>query len=243
LSWLFIVALGIIWAAFLLPFGARRASPASTVEEFERKMDLLAETNRSPSGRWVLVPRKGERFMGPRDRKRMRIRRRRRVVFNVLAEATALTLLIGLFPPLRPMLEVTAVLGGILLVYVGLLLHIRALEIREGRALRARRLETARYERLRIEALQRAAFLAGNGNGNGHSANGRAVKGNGHTNGHSGNGHHDEAGNANGHRRAPAHAVTDEDDAELMDAGVRIIEDDVHVVIRRTSEAGRSVAH
>jgi hypothetical protein len=229
LSWLFIVALGIIWAAFLLPFGARRASPASTVEEFERKMDLLAETNRSPSGRWVLVPRKGERFMGPRDRKRMRIRRRRRVVFNVLAEATALTLLIGLFPPLRPMLEVTAVLGGILLVYVGLLLHIRALEIREGRALRARRLETARYERLRIEALQRAAFLAGNGNGNG--------------NGHSGNGHHDEAGNANGHRRAPAHAVTDEDDAELMDAGVRIIEDDVHVVIRRTSEAGRSVAH
>src|SRR6266581_9569719 len=110
LSWLFIAGLGIIWAAFLLP-SDRSASPVSTVEEFERKMDMLAETNGVSPGRWVLVPRKGERFLGSRDRKRLRVRRRRRQVFSVLVEATGLTLLIGLFPPLHLMLVGTAILA------------------------------------------------------------------------------------------------------------------------------------
>jgi hypothetical protein len=263
LSWLFIAALGIIWGAFLLPFGARRASPASTVEEFERKMDLLAETNRPPSGRWVLVPRKGERFLGPRDRMRMRARRRRRVVFTFLVEATLVTALIGLFPPLRGMLLGTAVLGGILVLYVALLLRLRTVEVRRDRALRRSRLEAARFERFRVEALQRAAYASGNrngyANGNGHGrvgvggSNGNGLpehraSGQGHSNGN-GRVPHVAASNGNGHGHGHAGGSTlllGELEEPLFGAGVRIIEDDVHVIVRRTSdleaETGRRAA-
>ncbi len=44
LTWLLLAALGIIWAALLLP--SRSRSPKSSVEEFEQKMNLLAEANR-----------------------------------------------------------------------------------------------------------------------------------------------------------------------------------------------------
>lgn len=223
MSWLFIGGLCIIWAAFLLPVGSRRASPATTVEDFERKMDLLAETNRAPAGRWVLVPRKGERFLGARDRKRMRVRRRRRLIFSFLVEATALALLIGLFPPLRAMLVGAAILGVILVLYVGLLVHLRTQE-RHVALVRARQAasrarfeaEMGRLQRVPVEALRRAARPNGNGNGNG----------NGHANGN---------GNGNGHDRATGRVLSRDED-ELTAAGLLIEEDDVHVIVRRSSD-------
>src|SRR6266496_1394625 len=110
-TWLLVAGLGIIWVASLLPHRRGRTSPTSSIEEFERKMNLLADTHRTSSGRYVLIPRENERFVGPRDRERIRVRRRRRTVFTVLFEATGVSLLIGLFPPLRAMLFVTAVLA------------------------------------------------------------------------------------------------------------------------------------
>lgn len=138
LGWLFVGVLGIIWFAFLLPYGRCWSSPTSSVEEFERNMDLLAETNGRSPGRWVLIPRKGARFLGARDRSRMRVRRRRRQILAFLVELTLLALIIGLFPPLHRMLVVPVVLGCVLLVYVLALMRIRVVEVDRARALRTR---------------------------------------------------------------------------------------------------------
>jgi len=164
------------------------------VEEFERKMDLLAETNGRTAGRWVLVPRKGERFMGPRDRERARLRRRRRTVFTVLLEATVLTLLIGLFPPLRMMLLGTAVLGFVLLVYIGLLVKLRADQAHRARVLRAHRARSmAEYRTVPAGAVRRMVAPPTNGHAD--------ANGNGHTN-----------GDGHGHVAEPEHlSIVDED--------------------------------
>jgi hypothetical protein len=130
-----VAVLGIIWAAFLIP--SRRRSPRSSVEEFERKMTILADANNwSSAGRWVLMPQRGQRFMGSRDRSRARVRRRRRQVFTVLVEATGVTFLIGLVPRLRPMLYGTAILVGLLVIYTLMLLKIRADEVQLARTKR-----------------------------------------------------------------------------------------------------------
>jgi hypothetical protein len=116
-DWLLLAVLGIIWAVFLIP----HRGPQQSVEGFERDMDMLSHLNRP--GRWVLMPRKDERFRGPGGRARARARERRRRVFIVLFEAIALTGLIGAFPPLRAMWWVT---GGFLVVlggYVSLLVR------------------------------------------------------------------------------------------------------------------------
>jgi len=140
-SWLMLAALGMIWAAFLLPRerggGARR-----TVEDFERNMDLLAQTGGHGRGRWIVTPQKGVAFMGPRARAQQRARERRRRVFVVLLEAITLTLLIGLVPPLRPMWYVTGILLLLLAAYVWLLLWIKE------RGPEARTLERTRLVRI-----------------------------------------------------------------------------------------------
>lgn len=147
LGWLLVVALGIIWATFLFPFLRRRRSPVTTVEEFEQKMDFLAETNVSPRGRWVITPRTGEPFLGERGRSRNRVRERRRQVFTLLIEATGLALLIGLFPPFHRILLGAAALGGLLFIYTLLLIRIRSIEGHRARLRRARRagVRTALY--------------------------------------------------------------------------------------------------
>lgn len=242
LSWLFIVGLGIIWAAFLLP--SKGTSPVSSVEEFEKKMEMLAETNGVSPGRWVLVPRKGERFLGPRDRKRLRVRRRRRQIFSVLIEATGLTLLMGLFPPLRLMLVGTAILAVLLLLYIALLVSIKADEASKARMMRARRdAALAAIEQVPAEAVRRAALAAGYGRADPHGdafPNGHhylrgyhATLPNGNGNGHSnGNGHGN--GNGNGHRRTSVFEIQGAEE-QLLESGVRIL-DDVHVVLRRRME-------
>jgi hypothetical protein len=193
----------------------------STVEEFERKMDMLAETNGVAPGRWVLVPRKGERFMGSRDRTRVRMRRRRRQVFSFLVEATALTLLIGFFPPLRMMLVGTVILAVLLLLYMLLLIQLKATEEANARVAQARHV-MVRQPRPRAQVFARMHAPAGaigkrNGHGNGHGI--------GHGNGHG-------QANGNGHRSVFDLVGTE----DLLESGVRIL-DDVHVIIRRRGES------
>jgi len=117
-DWLLLAVLGIIWAVFLIP----HRGPQQSVEGFEREMDMLSHLNRP--GRWVLVPRRDERFLGHGGRARARARERRRRVFTVLAEAITLTGLIGAFPPLRAMWWATVAFLGVLATYVYLLLRL-----------------------------------------------------------------------------------------------------------------------
>jgi hypothetical protein len=119
-----LAALGMIWAAFLLP-GERGKASRRTVEDFERNMELLAETGRAGQGRWIVTPQKGTPFIGSRARAQERARERRRRVFVVMLESIGLTLLIGLVPPLRAMWYVSAVLLVLLAVYVWLLLWLK----------------------------------------------------------------------------------------------------------------------
>jgi hypothetical protein len=95
------------------------------VEDFERNMDLLAETGGHEKGRWIITPRKGVAFIGPRARAYRRARERRRKVFVFLLESIGLTFLIGLAPPLRVVWYVTGVLVALLVAYVWLLLSLK----------------------------------------------------------------------------------------------------------------------
>jgi hypothetical protein len=124
-GWLTLAALGIVWAAFLLPRGRRSGSLVESVEDFERKMELLAETGRHEDGRWIITPRKGTAFLGPDARAEARARERRRRVFVSIVESIGLTFLIGLVPPLRPMWAVTGILVAALGAYVWLLLWMK----------------------------------------------------------------------------------------------------------------------
>lgn len=89
-------------------------------------MELLAQAEaQGGSGRWIVTPRKGVRFVGTAERKRARARGRRRQVFSFLLESIAITFLIGLVPPLRALWSATAVLGVLLAMYVWLLLAMK----------------------------------------------------------------------------------------------------------------------
>jgi hypothetical protein len=209
LGWLLLAVFGIIWAAFLFP--SWRRSPTSSVEDFEQRMNLLAEANKASPGRWVLVPRKGRRFLGHEDRQRARLRRRRKYVFLALLDLIGLTLLMGLFQPLRGMLVLTAFLGGVLILYVGMLLRFQSVE-------------RAQLERRRAQVLadRPASYANGNGNGNG----------NGHADGYAS---YAPSPNGNGHD-----LVVDEgylpEARYLADGGIQIIDEDVHVIVRRSDE-------
>lgn len=123
-GWLWLGALGMIWVASLLP-SRRPRTPERSVEDFGRNMELLAETGGHQSGRWIVTPRKGVAFVGPRARAELRARDRRRRVFVVLLESIGLSFLIGLVPPLRSVWYVTAILLCLLAAYVWLLLWIK----------------------------------------------------------------------------------------------------------------------
>jgi Flp pilus assembly protein TadB len=125
-DWLLLAALGIMWVAFLWPTDRRRPASARSVEEFERRMELLAQVEANGTeGRWIVTPRKGARFVGVAERKRARARERRRKVLVFLLESIGLTFLIGLVPPLRLVWMASAALVGLLLVYVSLLVWVK----------------------------------------------------------------------------------------------------------------------
>ena len=114
MDWLLLAALGMMWAAFLIPLSARRRSMSASVEEFERKMQFLAHAEANgTSGRWIVTPRKGARFIGDAQRRRARVRDRRRRVLVFLIEAIGVTFLMGV---------ALAVLLG---VYVWMLISIK----------------------------------------------------------------------------------------------------------------------
>jgi hypothetical protein len=94
------------------------------MKDFERNMDMLAETE--AQGRWIVTPRKGTTFLGRRARAQARARERRRRVLMVLIESIVLTALIGLVPPLRAMWYATAILLVMLGGYVWALLTMKA---------------------------------------------------------------------------------------------------------------------
>jgi hypothetical protein len=144
LGWIFVAAMVIIWGIFLLPVS--RFGSSSSVEEFERSMDLLAETQRRGPGRWVVMPRKGAPIKDFRDLSKARIRRRRRRILSGLAQASGLFILMGLFPPLHGMLVPGIVLLGLLLAYTVLLARVNAVESERARAAAARRARAAEAE-------------------------------------------------------------------------------------------------
>jgi hypothetical protein len=115
-----------MWVAFLVPV-SRRRSDTQSVEDFERRMELLAHAEvHGTTGRWIVTPRKGVQFLGPQERHKARLRERRRKVFVTLLEAIGFTFLVGLVPPLqRAMWTTSAVLGMLLVLYVWLLLTIK----------------------------------------------------------------------------------------------------------------------
>jgi Flp pilus assembly protein TadB len=127
-DWLLFAALCMMWLAFLVPIGKRRRSPKVSVHHFERGMELLAqvETRHEGPGRWIVTPRKGMPFLGRDGRRRARARERRRHVFVFLLEFIAITLLIGLVPPLRPIFWTLATaLAAALVLYTWVLLWIK----------------------------------------------------------------------------------------------------------------------
>jgi Flp pilus assembly protein TadB len=127
-QWWLLAGSAIMWVVVLVPF-RRSRSERRTISDHERRMELLASAEvHGTSGRWIVTPRKGMRFLSPRERERARARSRRRHIFVFLLEALGLSLLIGLVPPLRAVWIASALLAGLLLVYVWLLLVIRGRE-------------------------------------------------------------------------------------------------------------------
>ena len=121
MDWIALAVLGLIWAILLLP------EPRN-----KRRLKMPDQEFRQP-GRWILSLRRGSRFVGSQARSRERARERRRQVFVFLLEAIGLTGLMGLFPPLRGMLVITAIFGAMLLAYAVLVLQMK----RGGAAVRA----------------------------------------------------------------------------------------------------------
>ncbi len=130
MGWLLLIGLGIVWAVFLFPQKRRRTSTFA-IEEFNRDMGRLADTERS-SGRWIVAPRKDVRFMGGEERARCRAIARRRRFLVVLLEALGLSFLIGLFPPLRGMWIATALIAALLAAYVWMLVQAKQEEGVQG---------------------------------------------------------------------------------------------------------------
>jgi hypothetical protein len=157
MGWLLFAVLAMMWAAFLLP--GRGGSPGRSVEDFERHMDLLADTGQSEQGRWIVTPRKGMPFVGTKERARERARERRRRVFVFLLESIALTFLIGLVPPLRTMWYAAGVLVALLGIYVWMLVAIRARSAEARSFARAR--EAAPPERPRPTRQRYASDASG----------------------------------------------------------------------------------
>ncbi|HTG48361.1 MAG TPA: hypothetical protein VK646_11975 [Actinomycetota bacterium] len=138
MEWLLLGGLCIMWAAFLIPTGRRAKSRKASVDEFEHGMELLAQAEvHGTTGRWIVTPRKGVRFLGPQERQRSRARERRRKVFVVLLDAIVLSFLIGIVPPLRVAWYLSAGLAALLVVYVWLLVSIKARESRPHERTRA----------------------------------------------------------------------------------------------------------
>ena len=126
MDWLLVAGLAIMWGAFLVPLMARRRSTSASVADFERRMEFLAHAEvNGTTGRWIVTPRKGARFIGDAERRRARLRDRRRRVLVFLLESIGVTFLMGMVPPLRVVWNLTLVLAVLLGAYVWMLISIK----------------------------------------------------------------------------------------------------------------------
>jgi hypothetical protein len=133
-DWISLVVLVIIWAALLMPFPRKRVPRMPFAPRSEMEHEEFGQP-----GRWILSPKRSARFVGPGARARMRARERRRRVIVFLAEAIGITLLMGLFPPLRAMLFVSGFLFVLLLLFLGASLRVALRERAEAPGERAPR--------------------------------------------------------------------------------------------------------
>jgi hypothetical protein len=135
LDWLLLAALAIMWGVALIPLAKRRRSMSASVEDFERRMEFLAHAEvNGTTGRWIVTPRKGARFIGDAERRRARVLDRRRRVLVFLIEAIAVSFLMGLVPPLRVVWNVTLALTLLLGAYVWMLISIKHRSTTDPRA-------------------------------------------------------------------------------------------------------------
>jgi hypothetical protein len=135
LDWLLLVALGIMWGVALIPLAKRRRSMSASVEDFERRMEFLAHAEvNGTTGRWIVTPRKGARFIGDAERRRARVLDRRRRVLVFLIEVIVVSFLMGLVPPLRVVWNVTLALALLLGAYVWMLISIKRRATTDPRA-------------------------------------------------------------------------------------------------------------
>jgi hypothetical protein len=162
------------------------------------------------------------------------VRRRRRQLFMILLELTILSLLIAVFPPFHRLLPAAAVLVGVLALYVLVLVKLRADEVQHARARRA--METAAARRA-AGGPARARPLARTVAGNGHPARERSLAAGGAV----------PAGrkNGNGHGFRPGGGGPESwagiaTPAYLREGGVKIVDDDVHVIVYRSDEIDAS---
>jgi hypothetical protein len=120
---LLLVALGMLWAAFLNP--TKKASPAESVRAFETDMDRLKSD---------LLSAPPHPTAGLRDRSAARLRARRRRLFTALVQAFAVTFLVGIMEIFRWMWALSGVLLLVTAVYVWLLLGYAAPHARPNRS-------------------------------------------------------------------------------------------------------------
>jgi len=89
-------------------------------------MELLAHAHvNGTTGRWIVTPRKGARFIGDAERRKARLLERRRRILVFLIEAIGATFLIGLVPPFRVFWNLSLAMGVLLGVYVWMLVSIK----------------------------------------------------------------------------------------------------------------------
>lgn len=176
-------------------------------------MTMLEDANNRSAGRWVLTPKKDEWFMGPAERERRRVRHRRKRLFVALLEAVGVSLLIGAPPPLHRVWIVTGLLVVALACYCALLLRWRKSEARAARSRRA------------ITRRRRPALRPRYGQARTRTREEDLV----------------EAFEAAGLQVAAFDPATDGPEVRSLvwEDGIRIIEDDVHVVVRRPETSQR----
>lgn len=135
-----ILILAVVWAVFLIPQVVRaRAERGSgdSIGAFQKQLSVLQRTTPaapglSPSFRAAPIAGPGARPArpgspaGPRPAVPAEARRRRKLVLVSLLAAAGTTLVLGVLPPLRPLLFVHLLVDVLLVGYVALLVRLRS---------------------------------------------------------------------------------------------------------------------
>jgi hypothetical protein len=127
-----LLILAVVWAVFLIPQVARvraEKTPADTVGAFRHQLSVLERTNAGngyyAAGTGVAAPMARALPLAPVTRATVAQRRRAIAVF--LLAGMGVTLLLGMLPPLRPLLMLHLVLDALFVGYLGLLARARTI--------------------------------------------------------------------------------------------------------------------